>query len=189
MNTRAYDRVIHNEGGLRSPRPLSTYLPTCLPTCLLPILLLLLFAGSLLGQGGRYAYYSQYQYTSTSGKCTLQLPTTATGWKVRLLDLYVTCPTYACTLTYTTGSGLATTTAGTRYRQRSDTPATSKATFFTASNATGGTAGPAIPFPVGYTPADMTDFDLRPGEALTITAASTSQTVTLVVRWEEYEGP
>lgn len=135
---------------------------------------------------GRYAYIAQYQFTGTSGKLTLQIPTTQTTTKVRLLELLISCPTATCTVTYTVGGGLATSTAGTRYRLRSSTPATSKALFFTASDATGGTALPAIPLAVGTTTLAVEDIELLPGEALSITVASSSQTITVMPKWEEY---
>lgn len=147
-----------------------------------------LLVGEVLGSTPprRFAYIAHYQYTGTSGKVTLQLPSAATK-NARLLELFVSCPTAACTIVYNIGSGLATATAATEYRLRSKTPATAQAQFFTASDATGGTALPAVPLPSGYTATlDVEDIEILPGEAITITASSSSQTVTLIPKWEEF---
>lgn len=155
---------------------------------MLRTLLSIFLAASLLAQSAprRNTYIARDQYTGTSEKATLQLATSATK-TARLIEIFISCPTAACTVVYTIGGGLATTTAATEYRLRSRTPATSQAQFFTASNAAGGTALPAIPLPSGFAgPLNVEDIEILPGEAVSITVASTSQTATLIPKWEEF---
>lgn len=149
-------------------------------------LLLLIFIASQVAMAqGRDAYVARDQATSTSRKVTLQLASGATT-TARMVSVFVSCPDAACTVTYTVGSGLATTTAGTTYRLRSRTPATSQVGFYTASNATGGTALPTVPLPAGFAGTlELEDVEILRGEAFSITVASASQAITIYPKWVE----
>jgi hypothetical protein len=137
-------------------------------------------------QSGRYAYFGRYQKSGTSGKITLQLPSDATVTS-RMISMQVNCPSAACSITYHVLGGTATTTAATLYRMRSRTPETAQTLFFTESNATGGTALPSVDLPSGFVGTlEMDDFEILPGQALSISWSSSSQTVSLYPRLEEF---
>lgn len=149
-----------------------------------------LLVGGALAQFPRFAYYALHSFTGTSGKSTLQIAASATSrWRARLIGGVAHCPDAVCSLVVTTGeTAAATTTAATEYRLRSETPATSQAQFFTASNASGGTAGSAIPLGQGVIPVEMDDIEIKAGEAVSFTLSSgTSQALKFIPKWEEFE--
>lgn len=149
------------------------------------ILCLLALASAHGADDPRWAFVAGHQVTAASSKVTVQLPTNATR-RARLLVAAISCPTAVCNVTTTIGGTLATATLGTTARTRTDMPTTSEAKFYSASNSTGGTDLPVVPLAVGTTALDMADIELRPGEAMSITVASSSQAITINVKFEEY---
>lgn len=148
--------------------------------------LLILLAGALvLADDFRWTYTAGYQVTGTSASASLQLAAGAAR-RARPITASFTCESAACDIQLTRNGSLATATAGTIVKNRTACPA-AVATWWTASNSTGGTALPIEPQPfAGKTVLDLSQMELVPGETLKLTLTSVgSQKLTINVTFEE----
>jgi hypothetical protein len=149
--------------------------------------LLVLIASTLMLTGAtdrRWAYVAGITTTSASYKVSVFVPTTSDRI-ARMITAYVVCAT-TCSSQTIIGGTAPTSTLGAFSRLRSDAPATAKAEFYSASNSTGGTALPAIPLVAGGQTLDMSDIEIKPGETVSLLITGASQSITIVIKNEEF---